>query len=187
MSRVKNERTDLYKEIESLSTLVKPLVINDWKEQVECWIYEIPGLSEWLAAEIPIRSFKIIEKSYKEESGKRIYIKEDEFFCVTTLPADKANADTIRRIVHCKWGIENNGFKDLKDNWHLTHNYHHHPNAIYVMFLILFIAYNLFYSYVYRHMKTYRLYELTIKQIVEEMLISYIIQKRGMSWLTFDG
>lgn len=143
MSRVKNERTDLYKEIESLSTLVKPLVINDWKEQVECWIYEIPGLSEWLAAEIPIRSFKIIEKSYKEESGKRIYIKEDEFFCVTTLPEDKANADTIRRIVHCKWGIENNGFKDLKDNWHLTHNYHHHPNAIYAMFLILFIAYNL--------------------------------------------
>ncbi len=66
---IKNERTDLYKEIESLSELVKPVVINDWKERVECWIYEIPCLSEWLAEEIPTRCFKIIEKSYKEESG----------------------------------------------------------------------------------------------------------------------
>jgi len=86
VSRVKNERTDLYKEIESLSELVKPVVINDWQEQVECWIYEIPCLSEWLAKDIPTRGFKIIEKSYKEESGKRIYTKEEVFRCVTTLP-----------------------------------------------------------------------------------------------------
>jgi len=184
---VKNERTDLYKEIESLSELVKPVVINDWQEQVECWIYEIPCLSEWLAKDIATRGFKIIEKSYKEKSGKRIYTKEEVFRCVTTLPEDKADGNVIRQIVHAKWGIENNGFKDLKDNWFLTHNYHHNPNAIHAMLLILFIAYNLFYSYVYRHMKTYRLYELTIKQIVEEMLISYTIQERWMSWSTFDG
>jgi hypothetical protein len=187
VSRVKNERTDLYKEIESLSELVIPVVINDWQEKVECWIYEIPCLSEWLATDIPTRGFKIIEKSYKEESGKRIYTKEEVFRCVTTLPEDKANSDVIRRIVHAKWGIENNGFKDLKDNWYLTHNYHHNPNAIHAMLLILFIAYNLFYSYVYRHVKTYRLYELAIKHIIEEMISSYISQKWRTSWVTFDG
>ena len=167
------------------SELVNPLVINDWKEQVECWIYEIPDLSEWLAKDIPIRSFKIIEKSYKEESGKRIYT--EVFRCVTTLPAEIADSNVVRQIVHTKWGIENNGFKELKDNWYLTHNYHHHPNAIESMFLILFIAYNLFYSYVYRHVKTYRLYELAINHIVEEMVSSYISQKWRMSWVTFDG
>lgn len=150
---------------------MKPVVINDWKEKVECWIYEIPELSEWLAKEVPIRSFKIVEKSYKEKSGERIYTKENEFFCVTTLPEDKADVDTIRRIVHAKWGIENNGFKDLKDNCYLTHNYHHHPNAIEAMLLILFIAY---YSYIYRHVKTYRLYCLTKKRIIEEMIGSCI-------------
>jgi len=187
VSRVKNERTDLYKEIESLSELVRPVVINDWKEKVESWIYEIPGLSAWLAEEVPTRGFKIIEKSYKEESGKRIYTKEEVFRCVTTLPEDKADGNVIRQIVHCKWGIENNGFKELKDNWFLTHNYHHHPNAIEAMLLILFIAYNLFYSYIYRHIKTYRLYGLAINHIVEEMICSYITQKWRMSWLTFDG
>ena len=59
-------------------------------------------------------------------------------------------------------------------------------NAIEAMFLIL-LVYNLFYSYVYRHVKTYRLYGLTIKQIVEEMLSSYISQKWRMSYVTFDG
>jgi Transposase DDE domain len=187
VSRVKNERTDLYKEIESLSELVSPLVINDWEEQVEVWIYEIPGLSEWLADDIPIRSFKIIEKSYKVVSGERVYTKEDVFRCVTTIPEEKADGNVIRQIVHAKWGIENNGFKELKDNWYLTHNYHHHPNAIYAMLLILFIAYNLFYSYIYRHVKAYRLYGLTMKQIIEEMICSFISQKWRMSWVTFDG
>lgn len=187
VSRVKNERTDLYKEIEILSTLVNPVIINDWRRKVESWIYEVKELSEWLAKDIPIRGFKIIEKRYKEERGRRIYTREEEFFCVTTVPEDKADADTIRRIVHAKWEIENNGFKELKDNWHLTHNYHHHPNAIEAMLLILFIAYNLFYSYLYRHVKTYRLYGLRVKQIVEEMIISFISERWRMSYETFDG
>ncbi len=187
VSRVKNERTELYKEIEILSTLVRPVIINDWQNKVESWIYEVSGISEWLAPEIAIRGFKIVEKSYKEESGKRIYTKEEKFYCVTTLPEEKADGDTIRRIVHAKWGIENNGFKDLKDNWHLTHNYHHHPNAIEAMFLIMFMAYNLFYSYIYRHVKAYRLYGVKIKQIIEEMMSSFMTQKWRMSFLAFDG
>jgi len=36
--------------------------------------------------------------------------------------------DVVRQIVHAKWGIENNGIKDLEDNWHMGHDFHHHPN-----------------------------------------------------------
>jgi hypothetical protein len=39
---------------------------------------------------------------------------------MSTLPEKlgdiEADADVIRQIVHAKWGIENNGIKDLKDN-----------------------------------------------------------------------
>ena len=56
-------------------------------------------------------------------------------------------------------------------------------NAIEAMFLIQRITY----SYVYRHVKTYRLYELAINHIVEEMVSSYISQKWRMSYVTFDG
>lgn len=44
VSRVKDERTTMYKEIETLSGLVEPIYVNDREEQIEYWIYEIPKL-----------------------------------------------------------------------------------------------------------------------------------------------
>jgi len=186
VSRVKNERTTLYKEIEALSSLVEPIHVDDWEEQIEYWIYEIPELHESLGWEVPIRGFKIIEKEYKIVSGEKVYTKEQTFRCMATLPEEMADADVVRQIVHAKWGIENNGIKDLKDNWYMEHNFHHHPNATFALLLILFIVYNLFYAYVFRHMKSYRLYQLTMKMIAEEMYASYLFWKWRMSWKWFD-
>ena len=73
---------------------------------------------------------------------KRLYTKEETFRCMTTLPEEMADADVVRQIVHAKWGIENNGIKDLKDNWYMEHNFHHDPNATCALLLILFIVYN---------------------------------------------
>ena len=95
---------------------------------------------ESLGWEIPIRGFKVIEKEYKIVSGEKIYTKEETFHCMTTLPEEMADADVVRQIIYAKWGIENNGIKDLKvsirlrllnprDNWYMEHNFHHHPNA----------------------------------------------------------
>ncbi len=162
VSRVKDERTTLYKEIEALSALVDPIHVDDWEKQIEYWIYEIPSLQESLGWEVPIRGFKVTEKEYKLVSGEKVYTKEQTFRCMSSLPEEMADADVVRQIIHAKWGIENNGIKDLKDNWYMEHNFHHHPNATFALLLILFMAYNLFYAYVFRHMKSYRLYKLTI-------------------------
>jgi hypothetical protein len=187
VSRVKDKRTTLYKEIEALSALVEPLYVNDWEEQIEYWVYEIPDLQESLGWEVPIRGFKVIEKDYKIVSGEQVYTKEETFNCMTTLPVEMADADVVRQIIHAKWGIENNGIKDLKDNWHMEHNFHHEPNATLGILLIMFMAYNLFYAYVFRHMKSYRLYELTMETISREMYASYLFWKWRMSWVHFDG
>jgi hypothetical protein len=187
VSRVKNERTTLYKEIEALSSLVNPIYVNDWEEQIEYWVYEIPDLQESLGWEVPIRGFKVIEKDYKIVSGEQIYTKEETFHCMTTLPVEMADADVVRQIVHAKWGIENNGIKDLKDNWYMEHNFHHEPNATFGILLIMFMAYNLLYAYVFRHMKSYRLYDLTMETISREMYSSYLFWKWRMSWVHFDG
>jgi hypothetical protein len=187
VSRVKNKRTDMYKEIESLSDMVSPIHIDDREEQIEYWIYEVPELHKSLDWQIPIRGFKVIEKGYKIASGEKIYTKEQIFRCMSDLPEEMADADTIRQIVHAKWGIENNAIKDLKDNWYMTHNFHHHPNATYALLLILFMVYNLFYAYVFRHMKSYRLYHPTMKRIVEDFQSSFFHWKWRMSWVHFDG
>ena len=68
----------------------------------------------------------------------------------------------------------------------MEHNFHHHPNATYALLLILFMAYNLFYAYVFRHLKSYRLYHPTMKRIAEDFMASYLHWKWPMSWIHFD-
>lgn len=187
VSRVKDARTTLYKEIETLSQMVEPIHIDDRENRVESWTYEIPELQQSLAWDVPTRGFKILEKAYKIVLGKKVYIKEETFLCMTTLPVELADADIVRQIVHAKWGVENNAIKDLKDNWYMEHNFHHHPNATHALLLILFMAHNLFYSYVFRHLKSYRLYQPTMKRIAEEFMASFLYWKWRMSWTHFDG
>jgi len=186
VSRVKDQRTTLYKEIETLSAFVKPVYVNDWEQQLEYWIYEVPSLEVSLGWDIPVRGFRVIEAQYRIDSGEKIYTKREIFHCMTTLPTQMADGNVVRQIIHAKWGIENNGIKDLKDNWHMEHNFHHHPNATFALLLIMFMAYNLFYAYVFRHMKSSRLYPLTMKMIVGEMYASYLFWRWPMSWLWFD-
>ncbi len=45
VSRVKDERTTLYKEIDTLSQMVEPIHVDDRENRVESLIYEIPELS----------------------------------------------------------------------------------------------------------------------------------------------
>ena len=191
VSRVKDERTTMYKEIQTLSALVKPTYVDDWEEKIECWIYEIPELHVSLGWEVPIRGFRVIEKHYKLVSREKVYTKVETFHCMTSLPEEMADANAdaniVRQIVHAKWGIENNGIKDLKDNWYMEHNFHHHPNATFALLLILFMAYNLFYAYVFRHLKSYRLYHPTMKRIAEDFMSSFLHWKQRMSWKNFDG
>ena len=188
IARVKNERTTLYQEIEALSTLVEPITGYDEKENLKYEIYEIPNLQSLIGWDnIKVRGFKIIEKRNIYENREVVGLKENIFLCATTLPKWKASANVIRKIVHAKWGIENNGIKDLKDNWFMTHNFHHHPIATFAVLLILFLAYNLFYAYVKRTMKTYRLYDLTQKEVIEEFIFSYHHQKLKLPFRSFSG
>ena len=187
VSRVTNEVTTLYKEIEALWGMVESIHVDDTEKRVESWIYEIPDIQRSLDWDVPTRGFRITEKAYKIVSGEKVYIKEETFLCMATLPAELADANIVRQIVHAKWGVENNAIKDLKDNWHMEHNFHHHPNATYALLLILFMAHNLFYAYVFRHMKSYRLYQPTMKRIKEDFMASFLHWKWRMSWVHFDG
>ena len=67
-----NERTNMYKEIESLSKFVGPIYRNDWEDQIEYWIYEIPHIEKSIGWKVPIRGFKITEKEYKLDKGRDI-------------------------------------------------------------------------------------------------------------------
>jgi hypothetical protein len=65
VSRVKDARTTLYKEIETLSQMVEPIYVDDREHGVESWMYEIPELQTVLDWDVPTRGFEVIEKAYK--------------------------------------------------------------------------------------------------------------------------
>ena len=179
IARVKDERTTLYQEILALAKLTTPICGEDRNGQLRYEIYDVPYLHQSMGWQIPLRGFLIIERT-RHVKQRQITWHENRFLCATTLPRWQADANVVRQIVHAKWGIENNGFLDLKQNWYLTHNYHHHPIATFAVLLIQFLVYNLFYAYVFLQMKTYRFYDLTIQEVICEFCISFWQQRQ---WL----
>ncbi len=107
VGRVKDERTTLYQEINTLSEQVTPIKNYDPDRGVVSYTYPVLDLHISLDWDIPLHGFKVVET---DSSGTQI------FLCATTHP----DPDLVRQIVHLKWGVENNGIKDLKDNWNIT-------------------------------------------------------------------
>src|SRR5467141_1365198 len=70
-----------------------------------------------------------------------------EWIWVTTAPA--AQLPTERTIIfgHQRWDIENYAFNQLACEWHSDHVFRHDPNAIECLWLLTFLAYNLFHAF----------------------------------------
>ena len=171
VARVKNERTELYREIITLSEQIDPIKHYDRDTGTVSYTYPVMDLHLSCDWDVPLHGFKVVET---DSNGTKT------FLCATTYHSP--NPNLIREIVHRKWGIENNGIKDLKSNWHLEHNYHHHPTATWAIVLTLLIIYNLYYAYLYRHMKSYRIYKLTQKQVIREFCYSYLSMAYPLPW-----
>jgi hypothetical protein len=48
---------------------------------------------------------------------------------------------------------ENEGFNELVTHWHANHYYHHHPNSIVALWLMLFMAHAVFHCFYRRNLK----------------------------------
>ena len=76
-----------------------------------------------------------------------------EWLWATSLSAAKAGTHTVVHIGHGRWGIENQGFNELVRYWNADHVYHLDINAITVILLLTFLAYNLFHVWLDRGLK----------------------------------
>jgi len=63
---VKREDSLIYKEIEALSTLTRPIVGYDKEKSIYYQIYEISSLNRSINWDIPLRGFKIIENKQRK-------------------------------------------------------------------------------------------------------------------------
>lgn len=70
---------------------------------------------------------------------------------------------------HRRWGIENKGFNELTQYYHLEHCYHHDPVAMLAQMLILMLAFVLFSAYAVLHSQPWRLGKRTLKQLAQNL------------------
>jgi hypothetical protein len=80
-------------------------------------------------------------------------------------------AKTIWGGGHRRWGIENKAFRELTQEYHLEHCFHHHPVAMLAQMLILMLAFNLFNAYAVLQNHLWREGKTTLCDLTEKMLL----------------
>ncbi|MGO5067440.1 transposase, partial [Clostridium sp. LCP25S3_F8] len=117
---------------------------------------------EMSSLNIKIRFIKFIEEIH---AGDKVEIKEA--WIITT---DKfTSVETLWKIMHRRWDIENNAFHQLKTEWHLDHCFLHGPTGVEVVLMFIIIAFNLMQLYFFRCMRGFREKNVLQIDIIEDI------------------
>lgn len=108
--------------------------------------------------------YKVKVVKFEEEDRKG---KKQEIYVVCT--DTKMSEETINKIIHARWGIENEGFNELKKQWNMSHCYIANENAIDVIMQMIMMSYNLWELYIYGHLKDFEKKKITKIGFIEEI------------------
>ena len=140
---LKENNPDLLEDAKGLFTSQAPLVKKQGSVLYERWDEE--GFDPWPELGCSFRIVRSLEISAKGKIS-------DWYWC-TTLPKATVSTDTVSRIGHKRWEIENQGFNVLVTYYGLDHCFKHEPTAIVAFSLVCFVAYTLFQMFYYRNLK----------------------------------
>ena len=123
------------------------------KKQVWSENFDLTGYKE------KVRVVRSLEKSHND--GRE---SEQELYVVTNMM--NYNVETILKIMHLRWHIENNGFRTLKQTYNVNHIYVGNLNAINYMFQMAIMVFNLLELYTkFRLKNAIKITRVTIFQI----------------------
>jgi IS4 transposase len=100
---------------------------------------------------------------------------------VTTL-GKHVPASVIWEMIHKRWDIENNGFRELKTKWHIDHCFMHQEQAIEAIMYFIVIAFNLFQLFLFRRVQGFRELHMTQAMVVEEMRLQALTVETPLRW-----
>lgn len=171
--RLKDNRKAFIAEAEGLFKLQKPQLISKTKKkEIKCWSEKLEY------KDIPVKVVKFEEK-YKKDK----VLKTDTIYVVST--SLNLSNETINKIIHARWDIENNGFNELKNYWQMKHCFMADEKAINVILQMMIISYNLWELYLYGHLHNFEERKITklgyIEMIAEVMSIAKVEELRFSS------
>lgn len=115
--------------IHKKNSTIEEIVFERVITRKEAWydLFEIKGYQE------KVKVVKSIEKNFN---------KKDQVLYVVTNMIDH-DVETILKIMHARWNIENNGFRTLKQRFNIEHIFIGNNNAINVIVQMIFMVFNL--------------------------------------------
>ena len=120
-----------------------------------------------------IRFVKFVEDVIDLRTGE--IVKTSEIWIITT--AKNMSLETLRKIIHARWGIENNIFRQLKNQWHMDHCFIHHENALEATLMFMIIAFNLMQLFFFRGLRNFRSRRLLQIEVIERIILEIVSYK----------
>jgi len=149
---LKREDRLLYQDAERLKTIVPFTLLVEGQTKTRLW--DLPGLETFTTLGRPVRViWTEQERSVRKQVGPEVIdvVEKSEWAWVadpSVIPPTK-----IRLWGHDRWDIENRGFNELSNLWHMDHCYVHDPTAIETLLLTLALAFLLSFLFYERNLK----------------------------------
>lgn len=180
---VKNDNPALLADIDGLTTGAPDLERDEEGRTVRYW--DVEHLSTDSIDE-PFRALRV-EETWTERhrvADRWVYEeRQSHWVWGTTIPSDLIPMRQIRRVGHERWKIENSIFNALSRDWALDHCFHHHPDAILNLLLILFLAHLFVACFHSRSMKAPVRGRLTLIAVATEILMGLVkLLARDVPW-----
>ena len=112
-----------------------------------------------------VRYVKFLKKYKDSRTGKSIYSQ----ICIVTTHMS-ISLETLHKIAHARWEIENNIFHQIKTEWHMDHCFIHDEIGLEAVFGFLVIAFNLMQLFFFRCIKNFRQRGLLQVEVIERII-----------------
>lgn len=152
ISVLKDERRDLMQDAMGLFAYEEPRVEIEGKTKRLIW--DIEGFTTWTSLGRQVRVVRSLESKTvcRQLTGKE-EVQASDWIWATTLSQEEASTETIIKLGHSRWLVENRALNEMITYWHADHLYRHHPNAIPAFWLTLMLVLNLFRAFLYLNIK----------------------------------
>jgi len=175
---LKDEQRDLLQDARGLWEQTPPTVSQTSRGERQTW--DMSGFTTWPQCHAPVVR---VVRSYETRRVRRQLNREEEqlvsdWAWVSTLTPARASTNTVVRIGHDRWDIENQAFNELVNRWHGDHVYRHQEGAMLVMWLLTLLAANLFAAFYRRNLKpalraaqdTLQIARLILSELYQDLL-----------------
>ena len=170
---LKQERMGVLQEARALSTGQPPQrefhdEVRD--RQVKLWEVRDLDFSASYGAQVRVVHTQEEWVEKKVVGGKKVCLPQvSPWWWMASGLLQASPATVVYAAGHRRWGIENKGFNELTQYYHLEHCYHHEPVAMLAQMLIVVLGFGLFSAYALLHSQAFRLGQVSLKELAKNL------------------